>query len=176
VLLEGVYPRVSHGFWTLVVGVVILAPISIALKSYNEIKILRYFFTILPPVISLSWLGFLATSSVVVVSLVLSLVFFFSKDYPAERIASHFDHSFFNRDTYAYAYSVFTFAFGATAIVFILFGSFPKSPSVSEYPSKDVSPKRMVKSCFCRVWSFNASVHTISCGWIFCIRSLFGSN
>ncbi len=40
--MNGIVESVSHGFWTLVFGVFIITPISIALKSYGEIKIVRY--------------------------------------------------------------------------------------------------------------------------------------
>lgn len=40
--MEGIVPRVSHGFWTLAFGLVIVGPISIGLRSYGEIKWIRF--------------------------------------------------------------------------------------------------------------------------------------
>jgi hypothetical protein len=41
ILMNGIYPRVSHGLWTLAIGIVLLSPIAMSLRSYGEIKIIR---------------------------------------------------------------------------------------------------------------------------------------
>jgi hypothetical protein len=64
-----------------------------------------------------SWFGFLATAVVVVVSCVMSFLFFGSESYDVQKKEYGFDHSFFNGSKFSNAFNVFTFAFGATAIV-----------------------------------------------------------
>ena len=39
--MNGIFMNISHGFWTLVISVVVLSPIALALRSYGEIKIIR---------------------------------------------------------------------------------------------------------------------------------------
>ncbi len=41
ILMNGIYPRVSHAFWTLAIGFIILSPVAMSLRSYGEIKIIR---------------------------------------------------------------------------------------------------------------------------------------
>jgi amino acid permease len=65
----------------------------------------------------ISWFGFGATASVVLVSCVLSLVFYFGETYATNNQLNNFSTTFVNISTFAIGFSVFTFAFGATAIV-----------------------------------------------------------
>jgi len=103
ILMSTIVPSVGKGFWTLVIGALIATPLAIALKSYGEIKII-------------SWFGFAATASVVIVSCVLSLVFYYGDSYTANKDLHQFSTVFINLKTFAIGFSVFTFAFGATAI------------------------------------------------------------
>jgi hypothetical protein len=41
-LMLSIESRVSNGFWTLAIGLLVLTPIAMALKSYGELKIVRY--------------------------------------------------------------------------------------------------------------------------------------
>eukprot|EP01119_Soliformovum_irregulare_P021662 TRINITY_DN7265_c0_g1_i1.p1 TRINITY_DN7265_c0_g1~~TRINITY_DN7265_c0_g1_i1.p1 ORF type:complete len:437 (-),score=68.34 TRINITY_DN7265_c0_g1_i1:146-1456(-) len=102
-LMEGIVPRVSHGFWTLAFGLVVVGPISIGLRSYGEIKWISYF-------------GFAATAVVVIVATVLSLVFFFGEEYNKEKETWGFTTRLAQGSSFAIGTSVFTFAFGSQAI------------------------------------------------------------
>ncbi len=64
-----------------------------------------------------SWFGFGATAVVVVVGCIMSLLFYNSDNYAAKDDKYHFNHTFLNVDKFSFAFNVFTFAFGATAIV-----------------------------------------------------------
>jgi len=103
ILMNGIVAKVPTGFWILSIGIVVLAPIAIALPSYSEISILSY-------------LGFIATAIVVVVSVILSFTFYGSKDYAPAKEQNGFTHALLNLNTFPTAFSVFTFAFGATAV------------------------------------------------------------
>jgi len=103
ILMEGIVPQIGHGFWTLAYGIVLISPIAIILKTFNEIKII-------------SVLGFLATLVVVIASSVLSLIFYFSSSYSEKVIKCKITHDIIRGQPLVIAFSVFTFAFGATAI------------------------------------------------------------
>jgi len=104
ILMHGIVgPKIGYGFWTLAIGLGIAAPLAIALKSYSEIKII-------------SWFGFAATASVVIVCVILSLVFYFGDTYESNKAMHDFSTVFINLKTFAIGFSVFSFAFGATAI------------------------------------------------------------
>jgi len=102
-LMSGIVPLLSHGLWTLLIGLVIVTPISVALKSYGEIKWISIF-------------GFLATAIVVVVASILSIVFRKSSYYETEKAIWEFETKMINPPTFVIGFSVFTFAFGASAI------------------------------------------------------------
>jgi len=122
ILMVGIYSKVSTGFWTLTIGIVILTPIATLLKSYGEIKIISIF-------------GFAATAVVVIVSVIMSFVFFNSPSYFSYKSEYNFSHSFFNAETFPNAFNIFTFAFGATAI-------FPNIFAKMEH--KDEWPKAVI--------------------------------
>jgi len=103
ILMTSIVPKMSQGLWTLTISFIILTPIAISLKSYGEIKII-------------SWFGLIATAIVVVVSVVMSFLFYGSSQYSTENTKHNFSHSFLNVSTFSNAFNVFTFAFGATAI------------------------------------------------------------
>eukprot|EP01118_Nematostelium_gracile_P017826 TRINITY_DN7734_c0_g1_i2.p1 TRINITY_DN7734_c0_g1~~TRINITY_DN7734_c0_g1_i2.p1 ORF type:complete len:444 (+),score=121.57 TRINITY_DN7734_c0_g1_i2:64-1395(+) len=91
------------GFWILVLGVGLASPLAIAMKSYGEIKIV-------------SWFGFAATAVTIFIACVLSLIFYTSEQYKEASKETPFHTHLFVGKTFASGFSVFTFAFGATAI------------------------------------------------------------
>jgi hypothetical protein len=45
-------PQVSHGFWTLFVGLIVVLPIAVLLRTFSEIKWIRYAVNILLALVS----------------------------------------------------------------------------------------------------------------------------
>jgi len=107
VLMTSVISDAPASFWTLLVGVVVLEPICICFKTFTELKIISYF-------------GFLATTVVVLVAAGSSIAYRCSSSYKHDRYNGTTDYyktqwvtNFHSEVT---AFSVFTFAFGATAV------------------------------------------------------------
>lgn len=71
-----------------------------------------------------SYIGFIATAVVVLMAIVLSMLFFTSSSYESEKDKDGFDHKFLDISHFSIAFNVFTFAFGATAVVIFFFDSF----------------------------------------------------
>eukprot|EP01116_Phalansterium_solitarium_P008869 TRINITY_DN22833_c0_g1_i1.p1 TRINITY_DN22833_c0_g1~~TRINITY_DN22833_c0_g1_i1.p1 ORF type:complete len:480 (-),score=102.68 TRINITY_DN22833_c0_g1_i1:91-1530(-) len=99
-LMHALVPKVPHGFWTLVVGVCV-SFVVLPMKTLGEAKWMSAF-------------AIVATAAVVFMSVVVSLLFRFSADYAAQE--SMFAHQSIKGSTLATGFSVFTFAFGATAL------------------------------------------------------------
>jgi len=103
-LMNVVVPQAPRGFFTLVIGI-LLIPFLIVFRSFREAKWISYF-------------AVLATLFACIISLVVALVWYNSDDYDDQLDADpkKFQTHGFVGETFPTGFSVFTFAFGATAL------------------------------------------------------------
>jgi len=101
-MFNGIFPKVPPAFFTLVIGFALI-PFLIWFRSVSEAKYSSAF-------------AILATETVTILAIIVCLMFYFSSDYETQRKTYPFHHTIIKIETFANGFSIFTFAFGATAL------------------------------------------------------------
>eukprot|EP01130_Rhizamoeba_saxonica_P017754 TRINITY_DN8682_c0_g1_i1.p1 TRINITY_DN8682_c0_g1~~TRINITY_DN8682_c0_g1_i1.p1 ORF type:complete len:453 (-),score=72.58 TRINITY_DN8682_c0_g1_i1:23-1381(-) len=103
ILMHAVEPCIPAKFYTILGGLLTMI-LTIALPNMKEAKWISFF-------------GIFTTLVTVIVSCIVSILFFTSSDYELEREVYEMDHSYVNINQIPTAFSIFAFAFGGHSLL-----------------------------------------------------------